>query len=143
MACVRRVEGRGQVPPRKRNLAAVPGDAQETRGLIGKVEETLGKLPLQPEDAALAELARQYARTVDRAAAIAADAARIPFDPDSAEAVEQLRKRVAAHTTMSDLGPKLLAALDALGATPKARAVVGKPAPAGSASKLAALRGGA
>lgn len=143
MASVRCVKGRDRVPPRKRNLAAVPGSSAETRGLAAKVEETLEKLDLAPEDAAVSALAVQYARTIDRAAAIAADAARVPFDPDTAEAVEQLRKRVAAHTTMSDLGPKLLAALEALQATPRARATAGKPAPAGGKSRLAALRGGA
>jgi hypothetical protein len=123
-------------------------EAEESAGndrkLTPAVEETLGTLQLAPEDAAVARLALSYARTIDQAAAIAALAAKLPFDPDTAEAVEQLRKRVSAQATMGDLGPKLLAALDALGATPKARASAGKTPPAGAAvSKLAALRGGA
>lgn len=131
------------MPGRSRKLAAVPEDsAGDERKLTPAVEESLGKLVLAPEDAALARLALTYARVMDGAAAIAAQAARIPFDPDSAEAVEQLRKRVSAQVTASDLGPKLLAALDALGATPKARSSASKPPTAGGKSKLAALRQG-
>lgn len=131
------------MPPRTRKLAAVSDEsAQNERKLAPAVDETLGNLDLSPQDAALARLAQQYARTIDQAAAIAAQAARLPFDPDTAEAVEQLRKRVSAQVTMADLGPKLLAALDALQATPKSRAQAGKPAPAGTKSKLSALRAG-
>lgn len=132
------------MPPRGRKLAAVPEKAAEkTAGLAAKVQETLDKLELRPEDAALAALALEYGRTVDRAAAIAAQAAKIPFDPDTAEAVEQLRKRVTAHATMADLGPKILAVLDALGATPKARAQSPKATGKRAASALQAMRGGA
>lgn len=131
------------MPSRPRKLAAATGEtAQEDRKLLTAVDETLANLDLSPQDAALAQLARRYAATIDRAEAISAQAAKIPFDPDSAEAVEQLRKKVSAQVTMADLGPKLLAALDALGATPKARAAAGKPPPAGTGSKLTALRKG-
>jgi hypothetical protein len=128
------------VPPRGRKLAAVPDESKVGTMLAG-VRETLDKLDLQPEDAALKALAEQYASTMDRAAAIAAKAASLPPDPDIMEELDRLRKRVSAQVTVSDVGPKLLAALDALGATPKARSAVGKPAPAGKTSKLAALRG--
>jgi hypothetical protein len=111
--------------------------------MAGKVAETLGKLALQPEDAALAALAVRYGETIDEAAVLAAAAAAVPFDPDTAVQVARLRQRVEAHVVMADLGPKLLAALDALGATPKARAAAGKPPPPGAASKLTQLREGA
>lgn len=127
---------------RSRKLASVPDEAAENkRGLAAKVTETIEKLTLAPEDVAVAALAVQYARTLDRCEAIAADARKMPFDPDSVEALDQLKKRVAAVTATSDLGPKLLAALDALGATPKARAAKGTPAPSSGSSRLAALRG--
>lgn len=129
----------GASTPRTRKLAAVPDEKRG--GLAAKVEETLQNVVSPPEDTALRALALEYARTIDRAAAIAADVAKVPFDPESADAIEQLRKRVTAHATMADLGPKLLQALDALGATPKARAAAGKPAPPAGPSKLAALRG--
>lgn len=109
--------------------------------MADSVAETLKNLELQPEDAALAALALKYAETIDRAAAIAAAAAKIPFDPDTAEQVENLRKRVSAQATMADLGPKLQAALDALGATPKARSAAGKPSTPMGKSKLVAFRG--
>jgi len=126
---------------RSRKLAAVPDEpVGNDRKMAPAVEETLASLELRPEDAGLARLAMSYARTIDRAEAIAAQAAKLPFDPDTAEAVEQLRKRVSAQVTMADLGPKLLAALDALGATPKARKDAGKTPSSSAKSRLAALR---
>lgn len=131
------------MPPRTRRSLSVVGDGeQDARGLAEKVRETLEKLEIRPEDAALAALTVEYARTIDQAKVIAARAAKVPYDPDTAEELANLRKRVSAQVTMADLGPKLLAALDALGATPKARASAGKPSPAGARSKLAALRDG-
>ncbi|MCF7548911.1 hypothetical protein [Pseudonocardia sp. WMMC193] len=112
----------------------------EQGGLAAEVRATLEHLDLQPQDQALAAVAVRYGETIDRAAAIAAQAARIPYDPDTAEEVKKLASRVSGQVTMADLGPKLLAALDALGATPKARAAVGQtPAPSGP-SKLSQLR---
>lgn len=132
------------MPPRKRTLAAVKDDAAPSKGgLAAKVQETLDTLELRPEDTALAALALEYGRTIDRAAIIAAQAAKIPFDPDSAEEVARLRAKVSAHSTMSDVGPKLLAALDALGATPKARAQSPKAQGKARGSALQAMRGGA
>lgn len=114
------------------------GDAPKpSGGMAARIEETLASLENRPEDAGVRAIALEYARTIDRAAIIAAQVAKLPFDPDSADAVDQLRKRVSAHATMADLGPKLLAALDALGATPKARVAQGKGAPpSGGKSKL-------
>lgn len=121
-----------------------PAEDASDKKMVPAVEETLEHVVLQPEDAALARLALSYARTIDKAAAIAAQADRIPFDPDTAEEIKKLKAKVSAHATMADLGPKLQACLDALGATPKARAQNGKPAKGGSGpSKLSALRGGA
>jgi hypothetical protein len=110
------------------------------------VAESLEALRLAPEDAAAAALAVEYGRTVDRAAAIAAQAdktlraAQAAGDEALVEQVAALRSKVAAQAAVSDLGPKMLAALDALGGTPKARAAKGAPAPA-AGSRLAALRG--
>jgi hypothetical protein len=107
------------------------------------VDETLGQLVLGPEDAAAAALARRYAVTIDEARELAEAAARVPYDPDTAAQVARLRERVQAHVVMVELGPKLLAALDALHATPAARAKVAKPKTGATAgSKLAQLRAG-
>lgn len=75
------------------------------------VVEAIGKLALAPEDVAAAALAVRYAAEID-----AAD--------DRAEAMEKL-------------GPKLLATLEAIGATPRSRAA-GKPTVA--TARLEALR---
>lgn len=79
--------------------------------LLPQVQHTISQLELRPEDSATATLAERYAAAIDA-------------DP------EQLK----------DLGPRLLAALVELGATPKARATTGKGGGAGGTSKLAALR---
>lgn len=106
------------------------------------VRETLEKVQAAPEDAGVRALALRYGRTIDEARVLAEEAARLPYDPDTAVQVARLKTRVEAHTVMVDVGPKLLAALEALQATPRARTTAGKPAPAGAASKLAALREG-
>lgn len=123
----------------RRRVRAVPAPAVPEK-LADKVRQTLGELKLQPEDVAVSALAVEYAQTVDNAAQLADEAARLPYDPDTAVQVARLKARVDAHQVMVDVGPRLLAALDALGATPKARSVAGKPAPAGGKSKLTALR---
>jgi hypothetical protein len=79
------------------------------------VEESIAALTLSPEDAAAVRLVRRYAAAIDEAGTAAA---------------------------LESFGPKLLAALNALGATPAARTrlrdgIGGAP---GVASSLAALR---
>jgi len=84
--------------------------------LAPAVAETVAALTPAPADAAAVKLAQRYAAAIDNA---------IP----SAEALEKL-------------GPKLLAALESLGATPAARAKLreGKPASGGKPGGLTALR---
>lgn len=86
------------------------GNAQ----ILPKVAETILALGLNPEDAAAAQLARRYAAAIDSA-----------VDPAG---------------TLNELGPKLLAVLEALGATPRARAAVAKGAASTGSGKLSALR---
>jgi hypothetical protein len=124
-----------------RKLAAVPDDASGKRGgIAGSVQETLDKLPLSPEDAALRAVALGYASTIDRAAAIAAAAGLIEETEDNAEQLARLRAKVSAQVTWADLGPKLLAALVELGATPKSRAALKGPTQPTGSSRLNALR---
>lgn len=99
--------------PRLRSAPPVPAGELEQ-----SVRESLGSLELRPEDAAAQALALRYARAIDEA-----------YEPEG-------------RAVMNDLGPKLLAALVELGATPKARAAAGHPPAPTSGSKLAALRGG-
>lgn len=86
--------------------------------LLPAVHETIAKLTLTPEDTAAATLAEHYARTIDAAGG------------------ELLEAEV-----LKELGPKLLACLEALGATPRARALLRKGVPGnGGKSALQEIR---
>lgn len=86
---------------------------QSVDGMLGPaVAEMLCVLDLAPEDVAAARLARRYAAAIDDG------------NPD----------------TLDALGPKLLTALESLGATPRARAAIRKGAAGAGHGKLAALR---
>jgi hypothetical protein len=104
-------------------------------------------------DRALLDLALSYARLIDAAAPTAAlakaidtIAPHIPADPTTtADAWRRITTTLAEHTVASDLGPKLLAALDALLLTPRARAaakkaVTGDQPTANPLDQLAAAR---
>jgi hypothetical protein len=82
--------------------------------LLPAVNEALKALDLADEDIAAARLARRYAATIDGSG-------------DAAFVLERL-------------GPKLLAALESLGATPKARAAMGLKGGLAPVGKLQALR---
>jgi hypothetical protein len=85
------------------------------RTLAAAAAETITALALAPEDAAAVRLTQRYAAEIDDAA-------------DPAAALERL-------------GPKLLAALEALGATPQARSrIKGGRAADAVPGKLQALR---
>lgn len=108
--------------------------------------ETLDELQLTAEFSAVSRLIRQYAREIDRAQAIAARAddvlARIEDEqPDAVDLIDEvraLRAKLSARVAVSDLGPKLLAALESVGGTPKGRAALEKGAAGGPAPKTAA-----
>lgn len=87
-------------------------DAQQL--LEPVVAEVVGKLSLSPEDVAAAALAVRYAAEIDAA-------------ENRGEAMEKL-------------GPKLLTTLEALGATPAARARLKGGATSRAENRLAALR---
>jgi len=95
--------------------------------LAPALAETIAALTLHGEDAALVKLAERYAKAVDHAAALAAeaDAAGQALDPDDTAGHQQLAMlaaKVEAQTVLGSFGPKLLQALQALQATPAARA---------------------
>lgn len=108
------------------------------------VAEAVSKLDTKPEDVALVRLVERYAAAIDAAARIALAAEEIePENADQARALSALRDRVDAVTVLADLGPKLAAALEMLGASPKARAGFarkGGDSGDGKPSKLAQLR---
>ncbi|MEU5721581.1 hypothetical protein ABZ783_07140 [Micromonospora sp. NPDC047738] len=106
------------------------------------VAETLANLTdLTDTDAAAVKLARQYAAAIDNAALLAAALDEIPYDEDLVKQVAALAAKVEAQRVLETIGPKLLQALDALGATPKARAArKGGASSAPRQGKLQALR---
>lgn len=113
--------------------------------LAPAVAETLNALELQPEDAGAARLAETYAKALDRASAIEAAADRVlrkanDEDPELAELVSALKGKLAAATTLRELGPKLHDVLTALGANPKGRAALSKGGAPRGKSKLDQLR---
>jgi hypothetical protein len=107
-----------------------------------------------PHDAAAEQLAVHYATLIDAAAPAAKyrrpletlqravallDALSGGDDQDSGEdateALAKVRDALAQHSVASDLGPKLLAALEALQLTPRARAAAMKGGAAGEPAK--------
>lgn len=82
--------------------------------LASAVAATIDALTLDLADAGAVKLARTYAEAIDTAAG----------DPE----------------VLEKLGPRLLAALESLGATPRARAAITKGATGAAAGRLAALR---
>ena len=92
-------------PPAKTTAPAARARLATAAGFVGSVEAALGALPLGPGDAAASHLARAYAAALDRPRRVA--------DRDE---------------TLDRVGPKLLAALAALGGTPAARhRMTGRP----------------
>ena len=99
---------------------------------------------VDPRDQATAALAVGYARLIDNAAPAARYAAALRWlagveigdDPAAEGLREIIVVALSAHTVASDLGPKLLAALEALVLSPRARAAAKKAVsdakPAGS-----------
>ena len=114
------------------------------KGVIASLSET----PILGRDAAAAALARRYARLIDDAAVAARydeplrkirDA--LPDDDGVAEAYHKIVVALSEHSTTSDLGPKLLAALAACGMTPASRiAKNGGPGAPVVSDELRALR---
>jgi hypothetical protein len=120
------------------------------------VDTALAAEPAGQRDVATAELARTYATLIDQAAPAAkytkaldwlTRAAADDEDDDAGRHIDTIRVALAAHSVASDLGPKLLAALEALLLSPRARGVAmkggtdGKPA-ASPLDELAARRAG-
>lgn len=107
------------------------------------VAAAIAELELTPADAAVVRLAEEYAARLDEAAHLAHRLAVLAERADDPAEAYRLLGKVQAQTVLSDLGPKLLAALAALGATPAARARIRSGAGGGApraAGGLAALR---
>lgn len=110
------------------------------------VAEALSNLPdLTPADTAARHLAGRYAAAIDQASGVDVDRIGDALDPDDMtgrQMLARLARQVEAQAVLGELGPKLLAVLEALGATPRARAVRKGGVGNGSSlpGKLAAIR---
>lgn len=115
------------------------------RPLAPAVVEVVKALNLKPEDLVLGVLAEQYAEAIDEMAT-AAERAGLMIEWDVfadedgfREQLWALQKTVQWKNTLVSLGPRLLATLEAMGASPKARkALAGALGPAGQPSAPAA-----
>ncbi len=122
------------------------------RLLAPAVAEALDALPaesLTAADVAVARLARASARTIDEAAVtyqiameLLDELAGVDEDYGGYRRIERTVKAIEHAEILANLGPKLLAALQQLGATPAARAAQagGKPAAGSPVRGLASLR---
>jgi hypothetical protein len=116
-----------------------------------RLTEAVATAVADGKSAPAAVLALTYAERIDEAThttlglAKALQVVRTTVDAagsdEARDALDKVCAAVSAVTVASDLGPKLLAALDALLLTPKARAAVGQAVTdTAPASPLAALR---
>jgi hypothetical protein len=123
------------------------GKLQSAADLLAPVvDEALSALVLGREDQAAAALARSYARQIDealRAEFLARQALEETSeeDPMTRLYIRELAAKVASKELLDRLGPKLLAVLESLGATPAGRArLKGGKVPDAPESKLEKLR---
>ncbi|WKU03855.1 hypothetical protein [Micromonospora sp. HUAS LYJ1] len=102
--------------------------------MVRAVVDALRVAELRPEDGAAQALARRYAALIDEAVPLAKydkplralrQAVRECSDPGAVEHLARIEQALAAHSVASDLGPKLLAALTALGMTAAGRSTKG------------------
>ncbi len=98
--------------------------------LAPAVEEMLAALQSDQVDAAAVRLAQRYARDIDDARLVAASLEPVlreilALDPKIHDRLLSLAVRIERTTVLASLGPKLLAALEQLGATPAARSKTG------------------
>lgn len=106
----------------------------DPRSMLAECDAALLEAALTPRDEAAAALCRRYARLIDHAASLASEAEVVweLLDIEDMTGRRQLAKLVIAFEAQrvaSDLGPKLLAGLTALGCTPAGRQGQGKEAP--------------
>jgi len=109
-----------------------------TRSLKTAVRASLRDVKTSEIDRGVTELALTYAGLIDEATPASKYreplellASVLPGDPKVTAALSKIVDALGRHSVASDLGPKLLATLDALGLTPRARAALTKGAGTG------------
>lgn len=102
--------------------------------MVRAVAAGLREADLKPEDAGAKALARRYAALIDDAVPAAKYTEALQVlrravdecsDPTAGKHLEKIEAALAAHSVASDLGPKLLAVLTALGMTAAGRTTKG------------------
>lgn len=122
-------------------------DELERTAMLPAVRSSLADAKLRPVDEGAKALALRYAELLDAAAVEkqyvkslavverAVESASADLPPQAADQLEaafaKISMALAEHSTASDLGPKLLAAMTSLGLTPAARAEKGPVGAAG------------
>jgi hypothetical protein len=124
--------------------------SQDQPPVAVSVEKSIVSGKFGDADEGLMALVRRYAYELDAAAIVEAEFDDLietgEFAGRDYQRLQLLERRVRAATTVADVGPKLLAALESLGLSPAARAKLSKglapPADPGSGPKsaLAGLR---
>lgn len=122
----------------RRPVAAAPlAELAESAGgpLVDTVDVALAVAPTKAEDAGVVALAHRYAALIDNAtiaakyrkplAVLRRVVALYSGEEDAVDALDKIADALAAHSVASDLGPKLLAALTALGMTVASRGAKG------------------
>ena len=114
--------------------------------MLEQVNRALGAVKIEPKDQATAELARHYARLIDNAAPAAKYAEALVWlrgcetNARTEKFLVTIETALSEHSSSSDFGPKLLAALTALGMTPAAAGTIATPVDTGPTSPLDELR---
>jgi len=126
--------------------------------LLPQVQRTLAELEKDDEakDAGLRRLAEIYAASIDEALDVAIDARKLVMQAEDEDDPLEIAKRLLnalvkysdSNSVLEQLGPKLQSALEALGASPKARATMtgkggGSGVPARGQSSFAQRRANA
>lgn len=118
------------MPPRSRKLSVV-----DNHLLLPSVRRTLDEVakdsPTKELDEGLRKLAEHYAEMIDEARTVALDARHLIAEAEKDDGPEIAKRMLNALvkysegvSTLAELGPKLQAALESLGASPKARAAM-------------------
>jgi hypothetical protein len=133
------------MPPRRRNLAAVPATPEPERApdLRDAVKAAVSAMDwLKPSDQAMRALALRQAEEIERAVARAEELAELRRDLAADEAayrrLQKLEAMCDVTKTVGWLGPQLQGVLRDLGGAPAARAAMKADKPVGG--RLAQLR---
>jgi hypothetical protein len=119
--------------------------------IVNGVNDSIRHAQIEPRDRGTVVLAKRYAALLDEAAIPQSYAealhhlGTLVVDEVGRRHLQRIAAALSEHSVTSDLGPKLLAALTALGCNPGARVPVkggnsGAPVPGGPADELAKLR---